>query len=177
MKTLLQFLAIAMTMVLLPAAGLAELEGLAYLPGRWAGQVEIHEGGEWKPAGATRATVDTGLGGAFYRLRATIPFPGETYQFEAIFSQDRFNGGYRAVFMDDVHGFMDVYTGDIVDAVLILDNRETGTSYPDGQGGRVYGKVDVGPLDDGFLFVTYISDDPSAGWTPYLQVRFSSLQR
>ena len=155
----------------------AEVEGLAYILGRWDTDTHFFEDEKWVSSGKTRATVDTKLGNSFYVMRTVVPFPGATFQFEITFSQDRFNGGYRASLLDDLNGYMDVYSGDLVDGVMTLDNVTTGTAFPGEQGEKVYGKIELSALGSGFQLMAYIRNGKGGEFVPYMRIQFSPAQQ
>lgn len=45
---------------------------------------------------------------------------------------DQYRNVFRKAAIDDVWGIMDIYSGEIVDGVLVLTNLEAGTLFPEG---------------------------------------------
>ena len=166
------FMVLALALAAVPRIAVADIEDIDYVLGRWHAQTDFYQDDIWQSTGTTRALGDTKLGGAYYVLNTTVLFPGDAYAFEVIISEDRFNGGFRAAFFDDRNGYMDVYYGDIQDGVLVMDNLSTGTAFPDGAGGKVYGRVDLSQNERGFVLVAYIADTPDGEWAPYMRVTF-----
>lgn len=160
------------------AAGAQDsLEALSYMKGKWTVTSSFHEDGKWAdPTAPMRATADTVLGGSFIRVHAPVSFPGSTFQFEMTLSYDRFHGVYRAMFLDDLNGYMDVYLGTSEGEVLSLNNAETGTSFPDGEGGVVIGKLDIEKSADGFVVTSFIATEKTGPYNPFMRLKFIEAQ-
>ena len=88
-------------------------------------------------------------------------------------SYDQFNHAYRVVFLDDVNGFMDIYAGQLENEVLIVSNANTGTTFPDGQGGVVIGKLVFEKTHLGFQLNAYTSGSEDGPFDPYMTMGFS----
>lgn len=160
-----------------PAVEQGGIERLDFMKGRWNIVAQYYDKDGWgEPLKAERATADTALGGAFVRLNAPIAFPGATFQFEMTLSYDRFHGNYRFAFLDDLNGYMDIYTGDFVGDTLVVSNAETGTDFPDGNGGVVIGKLEISKLDAGYQLLGHIAGQAEGPYTPYMKLTFTPAQ-
>ena len=119
------------------------------------------------------AVAQSVIGGSFIRLNMPVAFPGATFQFELTLSYDSFNNIFRLVALDDVNGYMDVYSGQLKDGILIVTNNTTGSAFPDGQGGFVYGKLEIRQAKIGFQILGYTSSHINEPFAPYMQLDFS----
>lgn len=66
--------------------------------------------------------VDTIVCGSFYRILTLVAFPGAAFQFEMTLSYDKFNDAYRVLLFDDINGYLDLYSGEIINQKPIADN-------------------------------------------------------
>lgn len=150
-----------------------QLEALSYIEGKWSVTSAFYEEEKWAdPMTPMRATADTVLGGSFIRVNAPISFPGGVFQFEMTLSFDKFHGVYRAMFLDDLNGYMDVYVGQLEGGILSVSNAETGSSFPDGQGGIVIGRLDIEKSGDGFVVTSFIASQKGGPYSPYMRLLF-----
>ncbi len=153
------------------------LEALSYLEGKWSVTSSFYEEEKWAaPMAPMRATADTVLGGSFIRVNAPVSFPGGVFQFEMTLSFDKFHGVYRAMFLDDLNGYMDVYVGELEGGVLSVSNAETGSSFPDGNGGIVIGRLYIEKSDDGFIVTSFIASQKVGPYSPYMRLLFVKTQ-
>ena len=154
-----------------PAA--ATPDGLDYMLGKWNATTTFYAEGAWGEPVESRAVVDTHMGGAFIKLSMTVPFPGAAFEFEFFLSYDKFNQVYRLAFLDDLNGYLDIYTGQMQDGILKVDNRNTGTAFPDGKGGHVVGALEFKPTTGGgFSLFAQTGSHASAELQPYMRVEF-----
>lgn len=153
------------------------LKAINYMTGRWTVSTSFHGENGWvEPQATTRATADTTLGGSFIRLNMPIPFPEANFQFELTLSYDRFNDAYRLAALDDLNGYLDVYEGQMEGGTLVVTNTGTGTAFPDGQGGKVYGKLEITPTETGFLLLGYTASEKSGPFSPYMKMAFTPAE-
>ncbi|NVJ96530.1 MAG: DUF1579 family protein [Alphaproteobacteria bacterium] len=154
-----------------------ELEAIGYINGRWNAIATYYDTDHWAaPLAPARAVADTVMGGAFIRLQMPVAFPGATFQYEMTFSYDRFNGEYRFGFLDDLNGYLDVYAGQMQEGIVTVLNADTGTAFPDGEGGKVIGKLELGQTDTGFQIMGYISATKDGPFSPYMKLDFSPAE-
>lgn len=174
-KTRLLSLLFAVVSVCSGVARAESVADFAFIQGIWTSQTEFQtDAGGWSPAVKAEATGQTILGGAMYQLDAVIPFPGASFFMRMTFTYDRFNKVYRVVVLDDINGYADVYYGRrSEDGSIIVDNLKSGTSFPDGEGGLVYGRLTFSPNDGGILFNADIATGEKDDWRPYLRMTFS----
>ena len=152
-----------------------QFEAIKYTKGSWVMQATFFEEGKWAtPKSPVSAVADTTLNDAFIRMRVPVEFPDTVFQFEMTLSFDRFNNTYRLAFLDDVNGFMDIYSGTMRDGILTVTNAETGSTFPDGNGGKVIGKLEIQAVDKGFQIRAYTSSKPQGPYTPYMKLDFKS---
>ena len=150
-------------------------DAIQYVEGQWQVVTTFFEEGKWgTPSPATTTVAERALGGAFIRLNTPIPFPGATFQFEMTLSYDRFNHVYRVAFLDDLNGYMDIYTGQMEDGILTITNTNSGTAFPDGNGGFVYGKLEIQPTKDGFSLHAYTSGSVEGPFASYMKLEFTA---
>lgn len=153
------------------------LEDLQYIEGKWSVASSFYADDKWtEPMAAMRATADTVLGGSFIRVDAPVSFPGGTFQFEMTLSYDRFHSIYRMMFLDDLNGYMDVYVGKMKNGILSVSNAETGSSFPDGNGGVVIGRLDIEQSKGGFVVTSFIASKPIGPYSPYMRLEFIKAQ-
>ena len=113
-----------------------KINAIRYIEGNWSVVTRFFEDGKWgTPLTGARAIAQKALGEAFIRMNFRVAFPGATFQYEMTLSYDQFNKVYRLAFLDDVNGYMDVYSGQMTDGLLTVFNTNTGTAFPDGEGG------------------------------------------
>ncbi|WP_286830777.1 MULTISPECIES: DUF1579 family protein [Kordiimonas] len=150
------------------------IDRLSFMEGRWTIVAQYHGEDGWDtPLPAQRATADTVLGKSFVRLNAPVAFPGATFQFEMTLSYDRFHNIYRFAFLDDLNGYMDIYTGGFEGDTLIVTNANTGTDFPDGNGGVVIGKLEIMKTESGYQLLGHISGSKEGPYTPYMKLTFT----
>ena len=147
----------------------------AFLQGVWASKTEFQsDDRKWSSATKTEATGQPILGGAMFVLDTAVPFPGATFVMRMTFAYDRFNKVYRVVVFDDINGYVDVYTGaKSEDGIIVVDNLTSGTAFPDGKGGMVYGRLKLTPGDGVFRIDADISTKVDRDWRPYMRMAFS----
>ena len=151
-----------------------QIDATRYLEGRWNMVANFFEDGKWgTPKAPEIATAKKVFGSAFIRMEMPVAFPGTAFQFEITLSYDRFNNVYRLAALDDVNGYMDIYSGQVNDGMLTLTNATTGTAFPDGEGGFVYGKVEIHQTKEGFQFQGYTSSNPKGPFAPYMKLDFT----
>lgn len=176
--TLLRKAALALLVLFtVPAQAQDGLDALTYMKGKWTVSGAFYENGAWgAPTAPMRATGDTVLGGAFIRLDAPISFPGADFQFEMTVSYDRFHGSYRLAFLDDLNGYMDIYEGGQRGGVLTVSNADTGTHFPDGEGGIVIGKMDIEKTPQGFVLNAFTASEKDGPYSPYMRLEFTAIE-
>ncbi len=158
-----------------------QFNAIRYVEGPWNVVTTFFEDGKWgTPSPATRTLAESAMGGAFIRLNTPVPFAGATFQFEMFrfemtLSYDRFNHVYRVAFLDDLNGYMDIYTGQIKDGILTIENTNTGTAFPDGNGGFVYGKLEIQPTEDGFSLHAYTSGSVEGPFVAHMKLEFTAV--
>ena len=81
----------------------------------------------------------------------------------------------RLAILDDVNGFMDIYYGDMEGGILSASNLETGTAFPDGNGGFVFGKLEIEQTSGGFQIRGFISSGKDQPFEPYMSLDFSPV--
>lgn len=151
----------------------AKINDVTYIEGKFNVVSTLFVDGKWtQPSVKEKATASKTLNRAFIRLTTPVAFPGATFRFEITLSYDRFNRVYRAVLMDDLNGYLDLYTGDIKDDVLIVKNDGSGTAFPDGSGSYVYGKLEIKKTHNGFEIFALTSSD-KLKYEPYMKLTFS----
>ncbi len=111
--------------------------GLEYILGEWTTETQFFDDGNWSEPIADEADSNTHLNNSYIKMNLNVPFPGATFKFEIIVSYDKFNLEYRFALLDDLNGYLDVYSGQMNEAQLILENVKTGTAFPNGEGGYV----------------------------------------
>jgi hypothetical protein len=175
---LLQMAAFMLLFVFVPTVQAQDsLENLAYIKGKWTVTTAFYEEGKLGPVSEPdRAAADTVLGGSFIRIDAPVSFPGGTFLFEMTLSYDQFHQVYRLAFLDDLNGYMDVYEGTMNEGVLSVNNADTGSNFPDGNGGVVIGKLEFTKTEDGFLVTSYIASQKEGPYSPYMRLTFTAAQ-
>ena len=132
------------------------------------------ENGDWGEAATSHATGQTTLGGAFHELDVTVPFPGAVFQMRMSLGYDRFNQRYRVVVLDDLNGYTDLYDGaGEAGAVIRVTNLNSGTGFPTGEGGYVYGRLTFEDTDTGFVIHAETSMDAGESWSPFMRMDFT----
>ncbi len=153
------------------------LEDLSYIEGKWSVTSSFYVEDKWtEPMASMRATADTVLGGSFIRVDAPVSFSGGIFQFEMTLSFDRFHSIYRTMFLDDLNGYMDVYVGKMKNGILSVSNAETGSSFPDGNGGVVIGSLDIEKTEGGFVITSFIASGKAGPYAPYMRLGFKHAQ-
>jgi hypothetical protein len=176
-KILQKFVVILMIMFTTVANANDQSAAIDYIDGRWDVVATFFENGQWgAPNAPARAVSERVLGGAFIRLNMPIAFPGQTFQFEMTFSYDRFNNTYRIVALDDVNAYMDVYSGPMKGDILTATNENTGTAFSDGNGGFVFGKIEIQETKNGFQLRAYTSSGAEEPYSSYMKIDFTSLE-
>ena len=139
----MQFIAASGLFLLTAAANANGADDFAFVQGVWSTQTSfVADDGSWSEPVNQIATGQSLMGGNAYELLAAVPFPGTTFTMRFTLGYDRFNEVYRVVVLDDINGFIDVYAGQAdSDGVIVLDNLSTGTGFPDGAGGFVFGRL------------------------------------
>lgn len=151
------------------------IDKLDYMLGKFDMTVSFYADGKWQPAEpAIETTVHHVLNKAFIRMELPVLFPGtETpFQFEITFTYDRFNHEFRIVALDDLNGYLDMYSGQIVNDQLTATNFKTTTGFPDGNGGTVYGRLDLNATKNGFAIDAFTSTGEESPFTPYMKMQF-----
>lgn len=125
---------ISLLLLLITAAGLAgqvesteqlpaKINDVKYIEGKFEVVSTLFVDGKWtEPSVKGQAAASRILDHAFIRLSTPVAFPGATFRFEITFSYDRFNRAYRLVLMDDLNGYLDLYSGNIKEGILTVEN-------------------------------------------------------
>lgn len=163
-----------------------EMTPLSFLPGLW--RVELFtpvDPGEpeprWQAWDTTASRFVAIYGGAFVReLGVGFPIGGaavgadgfERWAYQATFSWDRFQRVYRATYIDNITGLLDIYQGPFDDGELILTNLHTGTYNTLGTEGSVqFGRVILSEIADDRFVMTWQTVDqaevPQGGAVPW----------
>lgn len=151
------------------------LDAVSFMEGRWRFVSTFFENGvRGTPQEPKEAVTERTLGDAFIRMNLPVTFPGATFQFEMTLSYDRFNQVYRLAVLDDLNGFMDMYSGQMKNGVLTMTNVETGTAFPDGKGGLVFGKLELHKTADGFQLHGFVSSAPEGPFENYMKMAFTA---
>ncbi len=159
--------------LLLADLGFAAPPSLEYLVGKWDAHTSFYGEEGWENSVKIEAIANTYLNGSFTKMQLDIPFPGALFKFEINFSYDRFNEEYRVVFMDDINAYLDVYRGKFEEDVLIVENTSSGTAFPDGNGGYVYGKLQLTSNETrGFELIADVANEVEGPWSPYMKITF-----
>lgn len=166
------FIAAAGVSLLSAAAGAEGVEDFAFVQGVWSTQTSfVGDDGVWGEPVDQIASGQALMGGNAYQFEAAVPFPGATFMMRFTLSYDRFNEVYRVVVLDDINGYVDVYAGQAsADGGVLLDNLATGTSFPDGEGGFVAGRLHLYPTDTGLELDAEVSTNAGASWSPYMRM-------
>lgn len=151
------------------------VENLAFLQGVWTSETEFQtDAGEWGPVVSNVATGQPVLGGTMFELDTVVPFPGASFLMRMTFAYDRFNSVYRVAVFDDINGYVDIYSGArSEDGTIVFDNLASGTAFPDGTGGFVFGRLKLVPGVGTFRIDADISTSTDRTWRPYLRMTFS----
>lgn len=153
-----------------------QIDATRFMEGRWNVVAHFFEDGKWAtPKAPELATAERVFGSAFIRMDMPVAFPGTVFQFEITLSYDRFNNAYRLAALDDVNGYMDIYSGQMKDGMLTVTNATTGTAFPDGEGGFVYGKIEIQQTPEGFQFQGYTSSQAQGPFAPYMRLEFTPV--
>jgi len=157
------------------AAMAQSIDDFSFIEGVWTSNVQFQtEKGDWGSPETAQATGQPILGGAMRELDAVVPFPGATFMMRMTFAYDRFNELYRIVVFDDINGYADLYMGRKTEAgAIVADNLETGTAFPDGAGGKVFGRLTIAPNDGGFQIDADTTSGADKAWSPYMRMRFT----
>lgn len=151
-----------------------QIDATRFIEGRWDTVTSFFENEKWgTPKASERATAQSVFGSAFIRMEMPVDFSGTVFQFEITLSYDRFNNEYRLAALDDVNGYMDIYSGQMKDGMLTVTNATTGTAFPDGEGGFVYGKIEIQQTKEGFQFRGFTSGNPKGPFAPYMRLDFT----
>lgn len=151
-----------------------QIEAIRYIEGRWTMVATFFDEGKWgKPAAPVSAVAQSVIGDSFIRLSMPVAFPGAIFQFEMTLSYDSFNNVYRLVALDDVNGYLDVYSGQMKDKILAATNNATGSAFPDGKGGFVYGKLEIQQTEHGFQILGFTSSSIDEPFAPYMKLDFN----
>jgi hypothetical protein len=153
-----------------------QVDAIRYIEGRWTMVATFFDEGKWgTPAAPVSAVAQSILGGAFIRINMPVAFPGAIFQFELTLSYDSFNNVYRLAALDDVNGYLDIYSGQMIDKVLMATNNTTGSAFPDGNGGFVYGKLEIQQTEHGFQILGYTSSSNNEPFAPYMKLAFNAV--
>ena len=163
-----------------------EMTPLSFLPGAWS--VELFtpvdpEAAEprWQAWDTTASRFEVIFGGAFVREvgdgtvidRNSIGAEGfDRWAYQTTFSWDRFQRVYRATYIDNLTGLLDIYQGPFADAELILTNLHTGTYNTLGTNGSVqFRRVILSELANDRFVMTWQKVDqgdvPQGGAVPW----------
>ena len=96
----------------------------------------------------------------------------ERWAYQATFSWDRFQRVYRATFIDNITGLLDIYQGPFDDGELIVTNLHTGTYNTLGTDGSVqFSRLIISDIADDRFVMTwkYVdqADVPQGGAVPW----------
>jgi hypothetical protein len=158
------------------AKKVVHLDKIRFIEGQWNLHVFFYDEGKWASTGnSVKVKSKTVFNGTFIRINLPIQFTGGMFEFEMTLSYDRFNERYRALLIDDLNGYLDLYSGSLVDNVLTVNNTDSGTQFPVKKKGFVYGKINFIETDNGFTMVSYVSTDKKT-FSPYMQLVFTSQE-
>ncbi len=173
-----------------------EMTPLSFLPGEWRIELFTPVDAEeaeprWQAWDTTSSRFEAIYGGAFIREigdgfpvgRNSIGAEGfNRWAYQATFSWDRFQRVYRATYIDNITGLLDIYQGPLDDGQLILTNLHTGTYNTLGTDGSVqFGRVILSEIADDRFVMTWQTVDhadvPQGGAVPWRWGRKMIYQR
>lgn len=75
--------------------------------------------------------------------------------------------------MDDLNEYLDIYRGQMKNDELIVNNVNSGSAFPDGDDGHVYGELHLKENEDkSFQILANTSLEPDGPWSPYMRINF-----
>ncbi|MCC2616533.1 DUF1579 family protein [Aestuariibacter halophilus] len=161
------------------AAPKAAMDRLEPLVGDWQLTVEItvDNGATWQPMSTSPVRIEWRQKGL---MLAEIPLDtdGQGFHMETYLTYDQYRKVYRKAAIDDVWGVMDIYSGQVEDAALVMTNLASGTLFPIDESTLRAFRLTL-PLDQGDHRVMQIekSDDAGATWQPAFRSSYRRITR
>jgi hypothetical protein len=144
------------------------------LIGNWEVIVEAqNQAGEWIKGETSTSTFSSLLDGTFIQEKVTYVAPDMTINMHIIFGLDGRTKEYRVFALDKEFGTMDVYTGQMKQNMLVVDNLgDEGFLLPDGKKLNyrlTYVFKNKNSLE---LNVDYTADECST-WKPFQRIKYT----
>lgn len=147
-----------------PQNRLALLEGLE---GRWSMTAFMtSDGGDsWSQLSQTTVTIQYIHNNMVLKEEVENP-ASDAFNMLSFITWDQYRSVYRKAAIDDYWGIMDIYSGDIDDNRLVLDNLESGTFFPVESGQWRSFRLSIDLSGDERTMLVEASDDGGANWEP-----------
>jgi Protein of unknown function (DUF1579) len=149
----------------------SEVNELSYLIGKWKTVTKaMTKSGEWKEVATNTAQF------AFIKKESYIKGDmGGQYDYELIYSYDRFQNKYRMSSIDQVSGLLDIYEGDLEEGKLVVDNVLKDTHYT-WSGKKYHNRLTLSKTsaNEAFMLIEG-SDNRGEKWQQISQVLFFKL--
>ncbi len=125
--------------------------------------------GKWVERPTTLLEVEPALGGKFVREGGELDLAAGRLEAEMLIGWDPFQEVYRVAWNDSLAGLADIYEGQIIDRVLVIDNLESGTFWrtPDGVRFAFRLEIELDVVDEERRARVYASDDGGENWSKF----------
>ncbi len=146
--------------------------------GDWRVVTEIiTQDGDWTEQSVAMATFEKRLNGLLISEIETerLSWEGQNPALELDITFDQYRDVYRLSVIDDGWGIMDVYEGELEDAVLTVTNLKSGTSYPLENGGELFFKLEIPVSGDERVMNIGMSSDKGETWRPFYRVTYKRV--
>lgn len=144
---------------------------LSYLIGKWKTVTKaMTKSGEWK-----EVTTDTAEFAFIKKENYIEGDMGGQYDYELIYSYDRFQNKYRMSSIDQVSGLLDIYEGNLKEGKLVIDNVVKDTYYMMGST-KYHNRLTLSKTSaNEALMLIEGSDNGGEKWQVFSQVLFYRL--
>ena len=144
------------------------------LIGKWEVIVEAqNRAGEWIKGESSTSTFSSLLDGTFVQEKVTYLGPDMTINMHIIFGLDRRTEAYRVFALDKEFATMDVYTGEMKQSTLVVDNLgDEGFLLSDGK--KLHYRLTYVFMhkDSLELNVDYTADEGTT-WKPFQRIKYA----